>query len=249
MGIITGNFEYNLVGRLTSTTSVRTLLRNVGSSLSLSYQNFSTPIQLGVNSTSANDVYLGANGAWSVLITGIVFRNGTHQFYDEVVNLNGTANVLTVATDWVRVFNARIFQASAGQNTAIANSTPQGTVSVKNAANTLTFIGIQPFYGSSQAALFTTASGRQAILKTLHIATNTTQPTLYELRMRTFTNVSPNSYNESFQCVWQGMTGNSAGVSAELNLNIPPLTDIEVSVQSLGGASTLSMLSANIEVY
>jgi len=112
-----------------------------------------TPMQMRVVSTSANDTAAGTG----IQTIDIHYLDDLYTEQTEVVTLNGVTPVATVATNILRV---NFFHAI----TAGTNSVAVGTISLTNAAGTVTYARIQTGLTTARQGVYTVPDGYNMFL-------------------------------------------------------------------------------------
>lgn len=173
MGKITGAQVWDKIGASDIIpTSSFMILSNVTSSLFIS--NFPpTPQQLRVVSTSANDASAGT-GAQQVTIDYLTDPASPTLFtrFSEIVTLNGTTPVNTVATNISRIERVRVSRVG-------STSVAQGDISIQSVGGATTFEKIVAGENVSRTAVHFVPNGYISIITDLLFGTTTSGGTRF----------------------------------------------------------------------
>ena len=140
--------------------------------LSSAYTEPATAERCNVVSTSTQDDFGGGTGAGKIIITGI---NDSYDLVTEVVELNGTTNVLTANSYW-NIHRAYVVTAGSG-------GTAVGTITIiSSAAGTPTLANIAIGYNQTQSTIYMVPRNHTAYINLPNVSgQNTTANALCDI--------------------------------------------------------------------
>ncbi len=178
---------------------------------------------LKVSSSDADDDGDPAgNGARTIQLYGL---DADYALQNETITMNGQASVAT-ANSYIRVFRATVLSAGdSGWN--------EGTISVKNNADAVTLLTIEPKMSQTLMALFTIPAGYTGYILSWYVATGLAKVTSALLCVRPFGQVFQlKRYIELYQSSYQERF--------DFPNPIPEKSDITLRAMATGGGGTLS---------
>lgn len=178
---------------------------------------------LKVSSSDANDDGAPVDaGARTLQLYGL---DANYALQDEIITLNGQT---AVATDnsYLRVYRAVVLTAGA----SLGN---EGTISIKNNADAVTLLTIEPLKNQSLAALFTIPAGNTGYLASWYAATSSNKVVEVEVYIKPFGEVfQVKTHVEINQTPYKD--------NWEFPDSIPAKSDIEVRATAAGGGGAVS---------
>ncbi len=114
------------------------------------YTFLAAATQPKVVSTSANDVMTSGSGAWQVKV---IYLDTNFAEKSEIVNMNGTTDVVMTANDVFRINDVKVVATGTGL-------VPAGIITVKNNGNTVTMASILAGENTSKQIIYTVPAGK-----------------------------------------------------------------------------------------
>lgn len=166
------------------------------------------PMQMELVSASANDAAAGTG----IRTVEIIYLDGDYNEKKEVVTLNGTTVVPTVATDIFRINAFRALTAGSGNVAA-------GAIQLRHIADTPIYAQINALEREAKQFVYTVPEGRTLFLDELLIA-NVATTTLKYMHVKIMSNYDPIDENFKAVPVTHFQTSSNDTVQ-QLNLSTP----------------------------
>lgn len=194
-------------------------------------------IQMRIVSTSASD---GVGGV-GIRTVDIHYLDADGNENIEVVTLNGTTPVNTVATDIWRINDLHA-------KTAGTSGDAAGQISLTNTAGTITYAFIETSGNRARQAVFTIPAGKKGFINEVWIGGNSeggSAANFAEGYLRTTTDYSGTEVLPGiFNFKWCAIVASTTAVSEmECPIVVPALCDIKISVVSRAGNSNVRVVA------
>ena len=189
-------------------------------------------MQMEIVSSSANDTLAGT-GVQKVLIH---YLDGSHNEQTEIINMNGTTPVATVATNILRVNSFHSYQVGTGVSAA-------GIINLRHISDTPIYAQILTGFNMSEHAVFTVPAGHVCFITSWGAYSGSTGGNAFGKFYLTATTHLEVSFNFFMT---QDMLFTQDGGSRnnfEVPIKLPEKTDLKISVISDGAASNVTAVA------
>lgn len=228
-GVYPNKIAFEVEGEGTSVNNIRVDVVSIGAAGAAANYVFPPAggMQMAVRSSSVNDTAAGTG----VRTVHIHYLDDNYATQQEIVTLNGTSLVNTVATNILRVNDFHTVTAGSGAQAA-------GDITLENTAGTVIYSRISTGMNRARNAVFTIPAGKQGYITHWNASSGTTNGTHYTRFVLRATTHENTLYPGIFMSQDATGTLNSAtNIDYDIPLHLPATTDIKVSVISDSGAA------------
>lgn len=175
---------------------------------------------------SALDI-VGGSGAHGVTVVGI---DDTLAEASETIVTSGSSASLPTTTSFWRVYRA--FVTTVG----VYNSANNAAITIETSNGASDIIRIGPDKGQTQHTAYSTPSGKNGYLLSVHLTTGHTTPADFRLLTRSdLSNVSSPVSSKRLKRYWDGVLGDIDYVPRGPGLKLTEGTDIWIEARGVGG--------------
>jgi hypothetical protein len=190
-------------------------------------------IQMRLVSSSANDTLAGT-GAQKMMIH---YLDASYIEHSEIISMNGTTPVTTVATNILRINSFHIYQSGTGGTSA-------GNISLTNTAGTITYAYLDLNYNESRMAVYTIPAGKTLYLNHWQGSSGTTTGnhfTRIALRATSHSGILLNTFNAIDEV---GTMNGGDNITFPIPIAIPATADVKITAISDSSSADAIVMGA-----